>query len=500
MCVCRTGASAGNAYEMTSNEFDTIVIGSGIAGLISAGILSAYGLKVLVVEKHTAPGGYLTSFKRNGFIFDSAVDCISGVADGGLICRVLRLLNVDKTLDFVKLDPVRVSIFPDAEVIVDADLNTYSSRLSSIFPAEVDGIKKFFETACRIYSIIQSTTDMLISGKTKINEMPYEILRLIGMTYNDLLDEYFKDSRLKAVLSDRCPFIGLPASQVSAVTMIVMIMSYFSLGAYRAIGGFQMLPDAMVEGIRKKGGNVLLGRKAEKIVLDSNGRCKGIVCDNDEEFTSKHVISNADFNHTFKDLIGGRHSDIADDMNNKTGVSTSFFIVYAGIRGEINTHSSIGYFPSYDMESFFRPDMLFKDGSSIGITISSLEDKSRAPAGCHTVVIHEMAEYPYNIIDKAKGVEAIIRKMQKIMPIEDRVIISDSATPHTLQRYTGNHKGSAFGWRQLPGIRNMERHGIENLYIAGHWDNMGGGVLASAYSGARAAGKILAKEGIRFEF
>lgn len=76
---------------MIAKEFDAIVIGSGIAGLISAGILSAYGLKVLVVEKHTAPGGYLTSFKRDGFIFDSAVDCISGVAEGGLICRVLRL-------------------------------------------------------------------------------------------------------------------------------------------------------------------------------------------------------------------------------------------------------------------------------------------------------------------------------------------------------------------------------------------------------------------------
>lgn len=412
----------------------------------------------------------------------------------------MRLLNVDKELDFVKLDPIRVSMFPDVEVIVDADLNAYASRLISMFPSEAAGIKKFFETACSIYSIIQTTTDILISSKPKISEMPYDVLRVIGMTYNELLDEYFKNSRLKAVLSDRCPFIGLPATQVSALPMIMMIMSYFKLGAYRPIGGFQKLSDTIVAGIRKKNGKVLLGRRAKRIIRDSNSRCEGIVCDNEEEFKSKYVISNADFNHTFKDLIGGGHSAIADDMNTKVGVSTSFSIVYAGVRGEVNTHSSIGYFPSYDMESFFRPDILSKDDSTLGITIASLEDKSRAPAGCHTVVIHEMAEYTYNTSGKSKGIEEIIRKIEKIMPIEGRVVTADSATPYTLQRYTGNYKGSAFGWRQLPGIRNMERHGIENLYIAGHWDNMGGGVLASAYSGARAAGRILAKEGIHFEF
>ena len=51
-------------------DFDAIVIGSGIGGLISAGILSSKGLKTMLIEKHVTPGGYLSSFKRKGFIFD----------------------------------------------------------------------------------------------------------------------------------------------------------------------------------------------------------------------------------------------------------------------------------------------------------------------------------------------------------------------------------------------------------------------------------------------
>jgi phytoene dehydrogenase-like protein len=75
----------------------------------------------------------------------------------------------------------------------------------------------------------------------------------------------------------------------------------------------------------------------------------------------------------------------------------------------------------------------------------------------------------------------------------------DSATPKTLQRYTNNINGAAFGWRQIPGFRGPNKHGIKNLYIAGHWGDMGSGVLASAYSGAKAAGEILAHEGLKID-
>ena len=45
-------------------EYDVIIIGSGIGGLVSAGLLASQGMKPLVVEAHTRPGGYLSSFRR----------------------------------------------------------------------------------------------------------------------------------------------------------------------------------------------------------------------------------------------------------------------------------------------------------------------------------------------------------------------------------------------------------------------------------------------------
>ncbi|RJQ51656.1 MAG: NAD(P)/FAD-dependent oxidoreductase [Nitrospiraceae bacterium] len=480
------------------NDFDAIIIGSGIGGLVSAGILTSGGLKTLVIEKHIAPGGYISSFKRKGFVFDSAVDCISGVAPGGLIHRALELLGVNSDINFIKVDPIRVSIFPDIEIRVDADVNAYMDRLASLFPSEAKGVKKFFQKISSAYEDLQFLIGISVSDGFNPGVTTPDIFRLMDRSYEELLNDYFTDKRLKAVLSDRCPFIGLPPSQVSAVAMVSLMMSYFKLGAYRPEGCFQKLADVFVEGIRKNGGMVFFGSGVKKIILDEGGRCRGVICDNNEEYSARHVISNADFNQTFSSLLGGEYLSVAEDMIRSPGISTSFFILYAGIKGDISGQSSIGYFPSYEMEDFFMPDMSFREDTTIGVTIASLEDKSRAPEGCSTAVFHEMTEASSAVLDKAACTEKTLKKAEKIFPgFKDKIEVLDAATPQTLQRYTGNFNGSAFGWRQIPGRRGTKKHGIGNMRIAGHWGDMGSGVLAAAYSGARAAVEILAEEGIK---
>ncbi len=53
------------------DEYDVIVIGSGLAGLTSANILARAGHSVLLLEHHYQLGGMATWFKRqNGHIFD----------------------------------------------------------------------------------------------------------------------------------------------------------------------------------------------------------------------------------------------------------------------------------------------------------------------------------------------------------------------------------------------------------------------------------------------
>ena len=55
----------------SKQNFDAIIIGSGIGGLVTASQLAAKGARVLVLEKYIIPGGSGGSFKRKGYTFDA---------------------------------------------------------------------------------------------------------------------------------------------------------------------------------------------------------------------------------------------------------------------------------------------------------------------------------------------------------------------------------------------------------------------------------------------
>ena len=64
-------------------SYDVIVIGSGIGGLTTAGLLArAAGKRVLVLERHTEPGGLTHTFRRDGASWDVGVHYIGQLDPG----------------------------------------------------------------------------------------------------------------------------------------------------------------------------------------------------------------------------------------------------------------------------------------------------------------------------------------------------------------------------------------------------------------------------------
>src|SRR5690554_7661620 len=58
---------------MIEEQYDAIVIGSGVGGLATAIALGENGFKVLVVEQHEVPGGWSHSFTLEGQRFSPGV-------------------------------------------------------------------------------------------------------------------------------------------------------------------------------------------------------------------------------------------------------------------------------------------------------------------------------------------------------------------------------------------------------------------------------------------
>jgi prolycopene isomerase len=86
-------ASDRNDSAYSPEEFDVIVIGSGLGGLVTASQLAAKGANVLVLERYLIPGGSAGYFERQGYRFDVGASMMFGFGTEGTTNLLTRALD-----------------------------------------------------------------------------------------------------------------------------------------------------------------------------------------------------------------------------------------------------------------------------------------------------------------------------------------------------------------------------------------------------------------------
>ena len=86
-------------------------------------------MKVLIAEQHYKPGGYCTSFRRQGFTFDAAAHSFGGFRKDGIVRKVFGDLEITDRLKITRYDPSDIIITPDCTVKFYSDLERTTEDL-----------------------------------------------------------------------------------------------------------------------------------------------------------------------------------------------------------------------------------------------------------------------------------------------------------------------------------------------------------------------------------
>jgi prolycopene isomerase len=145
-----------------ATNFDAIIIGSGIGGLVTATQLAAKGAKVLVLERYLIPGGSSGYFDREGYRFDVGASMIFGFGKQGTTNLLTRALAaVGESIETIP-DPVQVQYHlpNDLDIKVHQDYEKFLQELFVKFPHEATGIRKFYDECWNVFNCL-NTMDLL---------------------------------------------------------------------------------------------------------------------------------------------------------------------------------------------------------------------------------------------------------------------------------------------------------------------------------------------------
>jgi all-trans-retinol 13,14-reductase len=257
---------------------DFVVIGGGVSGMTAALLLAGAGRKVALVEAAPRTAPLLRGFSRHGVRFDTGFHYTGGLAPGEPLDLFFRHLGLS---DAVASFPFREdgfdlfrSVREGFEFRMPAGFDPLREALGDAFPGERDAIGRYLAR-------VRATCD----------EMPYLNLdappdaasafrRVMGPALGETLDGLTGNALLKALLSMHCLLYGVSPGEVSFALHACIAGGYYQ-SARGVVGGGPALADAFDARLRATGVDVLCGRAAAGIALDSAGRVGGVRLEDD---------------------------------------------------------------------------------------------------------------------------------------------------------------------------------------------------------------------------
>jgi phytoene dehydrogenase-like protein len=476
--------------------YDVVVVGGGLGGLSAGAALARIGKKVLVVERQDDPGGFAHAFRRDKYLFDPAIHLTSQGHEGGFLDVYLRVLGVRDEIDLIRLDSLYAADFPGARYVVPTGFEPFVEAHARHWPAERDAIERFARLCQNVVNEsheVPPRLEMSQLGEAEARFPSFFHHRL--HTLSDVLDEYFSDARLKAVLGSGWPYAGVPPSMVSFLLYAQMLFSWIDGPVYPR-GSFQKLVDVFVAALERSGGELLVGTKVTRIDV-ADGHVVGVTLEGGLQIRASAVVSNVDATQTIDELVGPEHfPDQYVRRFRRLKPSLSGFVLFTATDldlAELDLAAEV-FVHDWDHEQNYRG---IDNGAFCGTwaSVPTLHDSSLAPEGEHLLVFSALV--PYDIGEPWESArqhytELMLDRLERLLPgYRNQLRFLESATPETFKEYSLNRDGAIYGWenttQQSVGRRLPPEAPLAGLLFAGAWTEPGTGSFRAVYSGFLAA-------------
>jgi len=504
--------------QTADNQFDVIVIGSGMGGMTTATALSRMEHKVLLLEKAQTIGGLTHTFSRDGFSWDVGLHYCGMFGQDQPGDKVLDWLS-GETVEFQSLGTVYDTIhFPDGfEIAVGRPAEAYKSELKERFPDNTSEIDTYFEAlasgekAVHAVSAERSMPEPFRSAHRWWNKK--KIRRFCGRTTSAVINEYISNPELAAVLSAQWGTYGGAPEEASFGIHALIIRHYLEGAGYPA-GGAGSIAAGLVPVIESAGGIACADSPVSEILIE-NGRATGVRTISGEVFEAPAIVSAIGAGETVHRLLPRETSEQEWAVEIAAlKPSICHFEMFLGFEGDIAKHgatrSNHWFFESWDTN-----DGLWTNTESpiqmMFVSFPSLKDDRHdpGPSQRHTGQFMVLADWS-TVADFASGgakedpgkwaefkddVEAKMMAFftDKFPALAPLVVCRVFGTPLATAKFTAHEKGGFYGLETTP--RRMmsdalsPRTPVPGLYLTGQ-DVLTPGIAGSLFSGMLTAAAI----------
>lgn len=508
-------------------RWDAIVIGSGIGGLAVAAALSLAGRRVLVLERHSQAGGLTQTFERSGFRFNVGMHYLGGFGAGQFNQRLFDALSGGR----LKMAPIAGAydrlVFPDFRIAFAASVESHRATLAAAFPDESAGVARYFDAVTQASNTLGALFAAHCAPPLASNLMTWakrrSIERWVGRTTWEVVEEYVRDPRLKAVLAARWGDYGNRPSE-SSFAMHATVTQHYLDGAWYPVGGSAGFARELGTTIEEAGGSIRTSAEATAICVDHN-RVTGVQLETGETIDCPCVASDTGIRNTLR-LLPSPAVDYhwaSDALGLEPSVG--FVGLYLGLEGDIAALgadvANTWFYDSWDVDALWRDPFQEPRAPALFVSFPSLRDPAHSPGPmqrhtCEVVALVDWSVFAqWDHSDDGGGMKpgtatatrsegyrafkALIERnllaqfSERFPQLADCVRVVESSTPISVATFTGAEHGAMYGLQTTPrrflSQALRPRTPLPGLFLAGQ-DVGSPGVIGAAMGGMMAAACI----------